>query len=74
MRTAHITSAKREVRYGRSPGGSSRVLDALSCYLSLILKHFHTKQDTKKKKSMKIKEGDRCAPPGCATAKTKLLK
>ena len=27
--------------------GSSRVLDALSCYLSLILKHSVTKQDAK---------------------------
>ena len=31
--------------------GSSRVLDALSCYLSLILKHSDTKRDTKKHRS-----------------------
>ena len=40
VRKAHITSAKREVPCGRGPG-SSGVLDALWCNLSLILEAFY---------------------------------
>ena len=39
-----ITSAKREVPYGRLQG-ALRVYNALSCYLSLKFKHFNTKQN-----------------------------
>ena len=46
---AHNAHNKREIPYGWESGqGSSRVLDAPSCYVSLILKHSDTKRDTKK--------------------------
>ena len=50
MHTAHIPSVKRKVPYDRGPAGpgSSGVLDAVSCYLSLSLKHSDTKLDIKK--------------------------
>ena len=42
----YTTSAKSKVPYSRGPG-SSRVIDALSCYLSLTFKHSDTKWDKK---------------------------
>ena len=58
----NIMSAKCKVLSGRGPralDGSSAVLDALSCYLNLILKHSDTKRDTKKfkKNSIQIEGG-----------------
>ena len=40
-------SVKREVPYNWGPAGSG-VLDAVSCYLSVSLKHSDTELDTKK--------------------------
>ena len=43
--------------------GSSRVFEALSCYLSLILKHSYTKWDTKQSRSNWGGGGLPAAPP-----------
>ena len=69
MNAAHIP--RREVPYSRVLGAplraldalAYRVLDALSCYLSLILKHSDTKLDLKNSR-LKLR-GARacCAPP-----------
>ena len=74
MRT-HI-SAKREVPYTTGVGpfkgpGSSRVLDALSCYLSLIFKHPDTKWKTKKYDQNGGGGGGEtpAAPPGSAISR-----
>ena len=49
--TAHLTSTKSEVPlYGQ--GGSIRILDAFSCYLSLILKHSDTKRNNRNGQSI----------------------
>ena len=46
---AHTKSTKREFSHDLGPmPWSSRVLEALSCYLRLILKHSDTKRDTKR--------------------------
>ena len=53
-------STKREVHYSLRPAqgpGSSRILDALSCYLSLILKPSITKLDLKKHSQSKFRGG-----------------
>ena len=69
---AHIPSAEREVPYGRGPG-SSRVLDALSCYPSRMVKHSDTNLTLKKHSRSKFRGGGGghapVAPlPGSATA------
>ena len=56
MHASHITSVNPEVLYGRAPG-SSRVLDALSCYLCHILKHSDSKTGFKKHSRSKFRGG-----------------
>ena len=51
---------KREVPYGR---GTSRVLDALSCYLSLIFKHSDTKLDLKNIVDQNFEGARTCCAP-----------
>ena len=63
----HIPSTKSEVPYGQGPlKGTGRFmeLDALSCYLSLILKHSDTKMRRKNPIVSQHLEGARtcCAP------------
>ena len=66
-----ITNSKQEVPYGRGSWASesSRVVDALSCYLSLILKHSDTKHMSDKKNNSLSNLGGHVpvAPPGSAT-------
>ena len=75
---AHITSTKREVPYGwgrpvhddplHGPG-SFRVLNILSCYLSLIMKHYDTKMGSKTQTLMDFfGGGGGVERPGSATA------
>ena len=65
----YMTSAKRGVPYKtgvqcilKGPG-SSRVLDALSCYLSLIIKHSDTKWDKKNIVDQSLGERVCCCHP-----------
>ena len=57
LSAVHITSAGArmllagEVQCPLKGPGNSRTLDALSCYLSLILKHSDTKRDFKNKQT-----------------------
>ena len=57
LHTVHIMSKSLTV----GGPGSSRVSDALSCYVCLTLKHSDTKQDAKKKLSIKISGMHTCS-------------